>query len=186
MSIGQLHEEKDKSGESCMACDVVISPKFFTKMTDNPLFHNFFMIATMEGIEEKYSMDLDKNGWTVLKNKKYYGTLPEQTVRTSVPLVQELSGVRHWKPEDVKSATSSSSPAVEAEKPLITELSSKALEDGPKEREKAVPKYTLRKAGDEQRRSLEAEVSLPKMVSGKELQLDVGEDRLWSRLLIIC
>ncbi|ROT71195.1 PIH1 domain-containing protein 1 [Penaeus vannamei] len=62
MSIGQLHEEKDKSGEVCLAYDVVISPAFFTKMTDNPLFHNFFMIATMEGIEEKYTMTLDKNG----------------------------------------------------------------------------------------------------------------------------
>ncbi|XP_069974342.1 PIH1 domain-containing protein 1 isoform X1 [Penaeus vannamei] len=178
MSIGQLHEEKDKSGEVCLAYDVVISPAFFTKMTDNPLFHNFFMIATMEGIEEKYTMTLDKNGWTVLKNKKYHGTVPEQTVRTSVPLVQELSGVRHWKPEDVKPATRSFSPKVVPEKPLITELSSKAIEDSSKDKRKMVPKYTLRKTGDELKKSLEAEVSLPKMISGKGLQLDVGEDRL--------
>lgn len=82
-----------------------------------------------------------------------------------MPLVQELSGVRHWKPEDVKSATSSSSIKVVPEKPLITELSSKAIEDNSKEKKKIVPKYTLRKTGDEQKKSLEAEVSLPKMVS---------------------
>lgn len=82
-----------------------------------------------------------------------------------MPLVQELSGVRHWKPEDVKPATSSFSPKVVPEKPLITELSSKAIEDSSKDKRKMVPKYTLRKTGDELKKSLEAEVSLPKMVS---------------------
>lgn len=35
-------------------------------------------------------------GWTVLKNKRYHGSVTQQTVRTPLPLVQELSGVRDW------------------------------------------------------------------------------------------
>ncbi|KAK7072517.1 PIH1 domain-containing protein 1 [Halocaridina rubra] len=61
MSIGQPHSEVDKSGEACVAYDVIISPQFFDKMSNSPLFRNFFMVATLEGIEEKYSNSLDKN-----------------------------------------------------------------------------------------------------------------------------
>ena len=49
-----------------MAYDIIINPVFFKKMIDNPLFHNFFVIATMEGLEEKYDIKLDKNGMVIL------------------------------------------------------------------------------------------------------------------------
>lgn len=108
------------------------------------------------------------SGWVVLKNKKYLGDMPEQTVRTTIPLVQELSGARHWKKEDLQSAPStdrSSSPVSASSKPLITEVSSKVLPQLEKS-EKSKPSFTLRKVvgynGDE---DLLAEVNLPGMVS---------------------
>ncbi|XP_064080335.1 PIH1 domain-containing protein 1-like isoform X1 [Macrobrachium nipponense] len=172
MSIGQPHHEKDKSGESCVAYDVVISPEFFSKMTNNPLFNNFFMVATLEGIEEKYSLRLDKNGWTVLKNKKYHGTMPEQAVRTTMPLVQELSKVRHWETKDLpgpSKAKSETSPATN--KPLISEVSSKKIQ-------KVKPKFVLEKIGFEEITTLQAKVELPEMISGQDIDVAVGEDRL--------
>ncbi|KAF2353200.1 PIH1 domain [Trinorchestia longiramus] len=117
MSIGALHEEKDKSGNACSAYDVVVNPEFLIKVKDNLLFMNFFVIATFEALEAKFSLELDKNGWTVLKNKVYLGTLGNQLVRTSVPLVQELSGLR----PTPKSSDSSSSAS------LLTEVSSRPL-----------------------------------------------------------
>ncbi|XP_068237469.1 PIH1 domain-containing protein 1 [Palaemon carinicauda] len=171
MSIGQPHSEKDKSGELCVAYDVVISPEFFSKMSNNPLFNNFFMIATMEGIEEKYKLTLDKNGWTVLKNKKYHGTMPEQAVRTTLPLVQELSKVRHWETKDVSGLSKEGSEGSPPTKqPLISEVSSKKIE-------KVKPKFVLEKIGSGEIK-LQAKVELPEMINGKHIDVAVGEDRL--------
>ncbi|XP_045608219.1 PIH1 domain-containing protein 1 [Procambarus clarkii] len=180
MSIGELHYEKAKSGEDCMAFDVIINEQFFLKMFDDPLFHNFFMIATLEGIEEKYSLKLDKNGWTVLKNKKYHGSMSEQTVRTTIPLVQELSGARHWKPKDVPSTSSSTSPTANPpSKPLITELSTKTIASISETAEKSKPTFLMKKVQEENgHEDLIVEVNLPSMVSGKAISVDVGEDRL--------
>ncbi|XP_071542391.1 PIH1 domain-containing protein 1 isoform X2 [Panulirus ornatus] len=178
MSIGQPHQEKDKSGEMCVAYDVIINPEFFSKMYDNPLFHNFFMIATLEGIEEKYSLSLDKSGWTALKNKKYHGNMPEQIVRTTIPLVQELSGARHWKPEDVP-CFSVSSNAAPSSQPLITELSTKPLTSKHQKAEKVKPSFLLKKlAGNSSVENLLAEVNLPCTVTGCDVEVNVGEDRL--------
>ena len=44
--------------------------------------------------------------------------MPEQTVRTKVPLIQELSGVRQWTSEDV--------PKTEQKSPLIEEIDAKS------------------------------------------------------------
>ncbi|KAG7167511.1 PIH1 domain-containing protein 1-like [Homarus americanus] len=176
MSIGQPHYEKDKSGESCVAYDVIISPQFFLKMTDNPLFHNFFMIATLEGLEEKYSLKVDKNGWIVMKNKKYHGSIPEQTVRTNIPLVQELSKARHWNPEDIPGTSSGTAPPSQ---PLITELSTKTLTSSPVKIEKKKPKFLMKKIPDKNGvENLIAEINLPSMVTGHEVVVDVGGDRL--------
>ncbi|KAK8748974.1 hypothetical protein OTU49_015621, partial [Cherax quadricarinatus] len=180
MSIGEPHNEKAKSGEECVAYDVIINPQFFLKMSDNPLFQNFFIIVTLEGLEEKYSVKLDKNGWTVLKNKKYHGSMREQTVRTTIPLVQELSGARHWKPEDLPCSSSNISlVANSTSKPLITELSTKTIASNHEKADKPTPTFLMRKIpGKNGGENLIAEVNLPSMVTGKTVSVDIGEDRL--------
>lgn len=94
LSIGEAHEETDKSGKPCTAYDVVVNPTFLEKSKYNSVFHNVLIVATLESLELKYSLELDKNGWTVLKNKLYLGTAREQCVRTVMPLVQEVSTLR--------------------------------------------------------------------------------------------
>jgi len=39
------------------------------------LFQTFLITLAMEGLEDKYSMELDKNGWNVLKNRKCFGNI---------------------------------------------------------------------------------------------------------------
>ncbi|XP_018007298.1 PIH1 domain-containing protein 1 [Hyalella azteca] len=117
MSIGAPHEEVDKKGKSCTAYDVVVNPEFLDKARDNLLFNNFFVIATCEALEMKYDIELDKNGWTILKNKLYLGTLEKQSVRTAVPLVQELSGKRPAPKSD----------STESKESLLTVRSSRSL-----------------------------------------------------------
>ncbi|MPC36174.1 PIH1 domain-containing protein 1 [Portunus trituberculatus] len=172
------------AGEDCVAYDVVVSPEFFSRLNDSPLFHNFFVIASMEGIEEKYSITLDKNGWTVLKNKKYHGNLSDQTVLTTLPMVQELSAARHWKPSDVPASTTcpdSSSASLDSPKspakPLISEVSTKIISE--KTDKKIQPCFTLSKsAGEGGMDDLVAEVELPSVVTGQKVEVNVGEDRL--------
>ena len=53
--------------------------------------------------------------------------MPEQTVRTKVPLIQELSGVRQWTPEDA--------PKTDQKSPLIEEIGAK-----PESKKKNKPK----------------------------------------------
>ncbi|XP_076064722.1 PIH1 domain-containing protein 1-like isoform X2 [Oratosquilla oratoria] len=183
MSIGQPHPEKDKGGKECTAFDVVINPAFLDKMADNPLFHNFFMVATFEGLDEKYNLELDKNGLVVLKNKKYHGTMPQQVVRTTVPLVQELSGVRQWGASDLPTATitedSKGSGISQTEEPLISEVSthSPVDKDAPPKKCQPVYKITKQYVGGKVN-YLEAEVELPKTVNKLGVDVQVGEDRL--------
>ena len=48
-------------GESCTAYDVVVNTEFLTKTQESPIFHNFFFITTMELLDQKYDLNLDKN-----------------------------------------------------------------------------------------------------------------------------
>lgn len=106
-------------------------------------------------------------GWTSLKNKKYHGNLSEQLVLTSLPMVQELSAARHWKPSDVPaSATSTPSDAPNTHsEPLISEVSTKIISEK-KLRVKTQPSFTLSKlTGENGVDDLVAEVELPSVVS---------------------
>ncbi|KAK3866695.1 hypothetical protein Pcinc_027784 [Petrolisthes cinctipes] len=180
MSIGKPHDEKDKSGGVCVAYDVIINPQFLDKISDNPLFHNFFMICMLEALEEKYSSSLDKNGWTLLKNKKYLGEMSDQNIRTSLPLVQQLSGARKWTPSNLPPYSTSSTsgpPAPSQSQSLITELSTKPLTS--QKLEKPQPKFLLRREREEGgNETLVAEVDFPSQVTGKGVDVRVGEDRL--------
>jgi len=75
MSLGEGHDEADKSGHQCTAYDVAINTTFFSKVESNLLFQTFLITLAMEGLEDKYSMELDKNGWNVLKNRKCFGSI---------------------------------------------------------------------------------------------------------------
>ncbi|XP_074552045.1 PIH1 domain-containing protein 1 [Halichoeres trimaculatus] len=90
MSLGEPHTEIDNSSQGCTAYDVVINQEFFQKCQKDPLFQQFVILVSLEGLENKYNLELSRD-WKVLKNRKFLGSLSEQNIRTkSKPVIQEL------------------------------------------------------------------------------------------------
>lgn len=49
-----------------MAYDVAINSTFFAKVEGSLLFQTFLVTIAIEGLEDKYKMELDKNGMVYL------------------------------------------------------------------------------------------------------------------------
>ncbi|XP_038548613.1 PIH1 domain-containing protein 1 isoform X1 [Micropterus salmoides] len=99
MSLGEPHIEIDNSSQGCTAYDVVVNQEFFQKCQKDPLFQQFVILVSMEGLENKYNLELSRD-WKVLKNRKFLGSVSEQNIRTkSRPVIQEL------KPQESSTAT---------------------------------------------------------------------------------
>ncbi|XP_034047250.1 PIH1 domain-containing protein 1-like [Thalassophryne amazonica] len=76
--------------QNCTAYDVVINQDFFQKCQKDPLFQQFVILVSLEGLENKYNLELSR-AWKVLKNRKFLGSVSEQNIRTkSRPVIQEL------------------------------------------------------------------------------------------------
>lgn len=90
MSLGEPHTETDNSSQGCTAYDVVINQDFFLTCQKDPLFQQFIILVSVEGLENKYNLELSRD-WKVLKNRKFLGSIGEQSIRTkSKPVIQEL------------------------------------------------------------------------------------------------
>ncbi|XP_029364352.1 PIH1 domain-containing protein 1 [Echeneis naucrates] len=90
MSLGEPHTEVDNSSQGCTAYDVVINQDFFQRCQKDPLFQQFVILVSLEGLENKYNLELSRD-WKVLKNRKFLGSVSEQNIRTkSRPVIQEL------------------------------------------------------------------------------------------------
>ncbi|XP_053707414.1 PIH1 domain-containing protein 1 [Synchiropus splendidus] len=90
MSLGEPHTELDNSSQGCTAYDVVINQDFFKKCQKDQLFLQFVIMVSLEGLENKYQLELSRD-WKVLKNRKFLGSVTEQNIRTkSQPVIQEL------------------------------------------------------------------------------------------------
>ncbi|XP_074511798.1 PIH1 domain-containing protein 1 [Sebastes fasciatus] len=90
MSLGEPHTEVDNNSQGCTAYDVVINQEFFQKCQKDPLFQQFVILVSLEGLENKYNLELSRD-WKVLKNRKFLGSVSEQNIRTkSRPVIQEL------------------------------------------------------------------------------------------------
>uniref|UniRef100_A0A3Q0RA81 PIH1 domain-containing protein 1 n=1 Tax=Amphilophus citrinellus TaxID=61819 RepID=A0A3Q0RA81_AMPCI len=80
MSLGEPHTEVDNS----------ISVLYDCVLQKDPLFQQFVILVSVEGLENKYSLELNRE-WKVLKNRKFLGSVSEQNIRTkSRPVIQEL------------------------------------------------------------------------------------------------
>lgn len=90
MSLGEPHAEMDNGSQSCTAYDVVISDTFYQNSQKDPLFQQFLILVSLEGLENKYNLELSRD-WKILKNRKFFGSVSEQNIRTkSRPVIQEL------------------------------------------------------------------------------------------------
>lgn len=91
MNLGEPHAELDNSGNGCTAYDVVINSGFFSKVEADPFFKEFFITVALEGLADKYKMDVNHPAWRILKNRKFMGSISGQTIRTkSSPVIQEM------------------------------------------------------------------------------------------------
>ncbi|XP_028311128.1 PIH1 domain-containing protein 1 [Gouania willdenowi] len=90
LSLGEPHTEVDNNSQACSAYDVVINQDFFQKCQKEPLFQQFVILVSVEGLENKYSLELSRD-WKVLKNRKFLGSVSEQNIRAkNRPAIQEL------------------------------------------------------------------------------------------------
>lgn len=158
MSLGEPHTELDNAAEACTAYDVCVNPDFLTKLLEKPTFMGFFVSIVIEGLEEKYKIQLDRN-CKMLKNKKFMGKISEQFIRTkSKPLISEMNSSTGQK---------------------VTESETKQSDDKIEELKRKTPKYRIvREPAEGTVEFLVAEIELPNIISAKSLTLDIGEDRI--------
>lgn len=81
MSIGEGRTESDKSGSPCTVYDVAINSVFFKKVETDDLFQTFFLTVVFEGLQDKYQCELDVQRYTILKNRKSFGTLQSHRIQ---------------------------------------------------------------------------------------------------------
>uniref|UniRef100_A0A8C1BWA1 PIH1 domain-containing protein 1 n=1 Tax=Cyprinus carpio carpio TaxID=630221 RepID=A0A8C1BWA1_CYPCA len=90
MSLGEPHTEVDNSSQGCTVYDVVINDEFFQKCEKDTLFQQFLIAVSLEGLENKYNLELSRD-IKILKNRKFMGSIAEQNIRTkSKPIIQEI------------------------------------------------------------------------------------------------
>lgn len=167
LSIGEVRHEPDKSGQPADVYDVAVNTTFFGKVETTSIFRMFVIDVIMQGIEDKFHIELEKEDYVIMKNRKAMGTIPGHRVRVgdrapgsegkpAVPLVQELSTRYTATP---RASTSPVTPvsAADAVKPDFRLLKEPC--QGPA-------------------KAFVAQIKLPTVVSASQVTLDVGEDRL--------
>jgi len=184
MSLAGPREERDKSGAACLACDVAINAAFFADcVEDSIVFTTFVVNLAMEGLCEKYGDDvnLDRQNWTILRNKKYLGKLQRQTIQqrakgSKIKEVEEGASDVVVSEKDAKSVIISEVQTrnVEQEQPVAPEpsSSSRAL------RTPAFKLFREPRGCQQKTKALTAVIELPEVSSAREISLDVGGDRL--------
>jgi len=184
MSLGIPRKEKDKSGGECFAAEIAVNSSWFENtVVHSDIVLSFVLTIAMEGLCEKHGEDarLDRNNWTVLKNKKFMGEVdkcPPHNIQ-----IRQTSGIEHIEESSAKSLISKSSSKkldnstnnLSTKKSIIEVLPDESEGKTTKEIE---PKYRIMKDPINKPVQLKCRVMLPGVNSAKEVVLDVGEDRL--------
>ncbi|KAF7238813.1 PIH1 domain-containing protein 1 [Varanus komodoensis] len=185
MSLGEPHAEVDKSGNGCTAYDVTINTSFFNKMENNQFLKEFFVTIALEGLSEKYKMDVSNQEWRILRNRKFMGSISEQTIRTkSKPIIQEMESRCAFRKRGVGGNLFNLNPVKAGPAGLCSAPA--GLLFGSYLRfshlfcsSAIVPEFTIiAEPSLSHPERLLAKICLPKMVSARSLELDLGEDRI--------
>lgn len=172
MSIGDSRPEPDKSGNPATAYDIAINPAFFTKVESNKLFKQFFLTVVFEGLQDKYSITINVDDFTILKNRKAMGTLQLHRIQQ-----REINKKMNKEKKLIEELDVPTTPLlVESKKKQLASTSKITSLDEPTKE----PAYKLvkikSKDGDEE--FLVADLFMPDVTSIKDLTLDVGQDRI--------
>uniref|UniRef100_A0A069DYP7 PIH1 domain-containing protein 1 n=1 Tax=Panstrongylus megistus TaxID=65343 RepID=A0A069DYP7_9HEMI len=197
MSIGDLHVESDKSGNLASAYDIAINTEFLNKIDSNLLFKNFFISVVSEGIEDKYKLQLDRETEVVtLKNRKCFGKLQSHRIQQrpvrSGPQkqIEELPDSPNNIPQNksqkkplievLPDTSGADDMEVENSTQEKNKNSSTTLEDLQLPLSKMNNVRLIRTPKDGPVERLVAFIQISAL-TGKELELDVGEDRILVR-----
>lgn len=81
MSITELRLTPDKSGKDAIICDVAIHPDFFRKVEALIIFRDFLITIIFEALDTKYKIQINRDSWIILKNRKSMGVLVKHRVQ---------------------------------------------------------------------------------------------------------
>lgn len=81
MSITELRTILDKSGKDAVVCDVAIHPSFFRKIEAVIIFRDFLITIIFEALDTKYNMQINRDTWLILKNRKCMGELVKHRIQ---------------------------------------------------------------------------------------------------------
>lgn len=81
MSITELRLIPDKSGKDAIACDVAVHSNFFRKIEALRVFREFLITIVFEALDTKYNVQVNRDTWIVLKNRKCMGSLVKHRVQ---------------------------------------------------------------------------------------------------------
>jgi len=161
MSIGSPRSEKDKSGGDCLVADIAINLNWFKEtMEPSIVFTSFVITVAMEGLHDKHGEEvrLERDQWTILKNKKYHGagTVPAHRIQKRASTGISQISAKSAKIEEVDSKSSSSK--------------TDSLQ--------TTPLYKIEKNKKENPTKLQASIFLPGVDNINMINLDIGVDRL--------
>lgn len=188
MSLGAPRTVKDKSGAECQAAEVALNTTWFLTMVDSPAFTAFVVTVAMEGLSDKYSEEvrLDRQNWTVLKNKKMMGedSVPAHRIQQRASAGIQAMETKSKKSKDLKTplvtpiqeieeiSSITSAPSAEKKSPVLKMEATRGQVE-------VEPKYLITREPVTGLASIiRVEVDLPGVRGGRELSLDLGEDRL--------
>ena len=177
MSLGAPRKEKDKSGTECMAAEVAINSSWFDNtMLTSELFTSFVITVAIEGLGDKYGEEarLDRDGWTILKNKKFLGeNCPAHNIQ-----VRPKAGIEHLEmSEAVKPAEEVKSGELLAKSSKIQEISSSSAVESVRVKTRE-PRYKILKEPHTDPAQVRCKFWLPGAVSSADIALEVGGDRI--------
>lgn len=81
MSITELRKTNDKSGNEATVGDVAIHPSFYQKINASIVFRDFLITIVFEAFDSKYNIQINRDTWVILKNRKCMGTLVKHRVQ---------------------------------------------------------------------------------------------------------
>lgn len=198
MSITELRLIPDKSGKDAVACDVAVHPNFFRKMEALRVFREFLITIVFEALDTKYNVQVNRDTWIVLKNRKSMGSLVKHRVQNrDVQKVYESyqNPTKEHKTLINELKTGEQIEYKQTNSNLITEISTKRSSiKAPNENGKMSsansttinaqntnsrkPDYRLYKANEAASPLLVAEFFLPEVIDATEITLDLNVDRI--------
>jgi len=174
MSLGAPRKETDKAGSECLAAEVAINSSWFdNNLLTSELFTSFVITVAIEGLGDKYGEEarLDRDGWTILKNKKFLGeNCPAHNIQ-----VRPKAGIEHIEKSEETRPLEVTPGDYLGKSSKIQEISSSDVVSDDKKKE---PRYKIFKEAKSEPGQVRCKFWLPGVVSSGDICLDVGEDRI--------